>query len=207
MLCIPLERTWYRLQVLLAFTVIVTAGAVCLTADLLLFHIILRGKGLSTYEYILAAKDAFAAASSEEPPGRLADLCRRLPLCDSCMALRSTQRRPRRAGVSICRAIGTTLEAGQRARARRANARKIAPLPRPDDTDSWTSAAVPAAGGADAAVAPEQDEDVQVQESSPVDAPVQPYGKHACEEALGLRPAAAAAAEENVYVVAVDDQL
>lgn len=122
------------LQALLAFVVVVTAAALSLTGDLLLFHIILRIKGLTTYEYILAAKDDRAAAESPHGwrDGGTAAWLRQLPLCDSCMAIRATQRQPpaaRRAGVSVCRALGTTTEAGKQARERRLNRGRVAPLP------------------------------------------------------------------------------
>eukprot|EP00892_Ulva_mutabilis_P012532 jgi/Ulvmu1/9651/UM054_0083.1 len=130
---LPFATTVTGVRVLLAIVAIVTLCATCLTGDLLCFHLILRAKGLTTYEYILAAKDEPAGprnADGKRRCGTAAALCRRLPLCDSCVALCSIRQAPpsERAGISICRALGTTAEAGKQARQRRLKRGKVVPL-------------------------------------------------------------------------------
>lgn len=165
-------------QVLLALTAAVTAAALCLTADLLLFHAILHAKGLSTYDYILAAKDTFAA-DADSGGGRLAAACRGLPLCDSCTALQRVRSAPppRRAGVSVCRALGTSMAAGRRARARRVDTRRVVPLPQ----RCGDGAAVPVDDDAGAPAAPPSDTAVRMAEAGSDQSPVEVQ----CEGGVG----------------------
>jgi hypothetical protein len=103
-------------QVLLIAALATKIAGAILLADLLVFHIILRAKGLATYDYILATQEA----GGSECCGVNTKL---IPCVETCSTAPSCSN----ANISICRALQITSASGRSARWRK-NRRKIVPL-------------------------------------------------------------------------------
>lgn len=103
-------------QILLIGAILPNALGALLVADLLVFHIILRLKGLVTYDYILAAQ-------GQDDPECCGMNAKYLPCVGSCDVVA----RASKADISICRALRTSAEDAHQARWRK-QAGKVAPL-------------------------------------------------------------------------------
>lgn len=97
-----------------------------MVADLLVFHIILRFKGLATYDYVLATEDR----GGSECCGVSLKF---IPFVETCAAAPCCSK----VNISICRALQTTAESGRAARQRK-RANKVAPLPEEQDLKAGT---------------------------------------------------------------------
>jgi hypothetical protein len=104
------------MQVLLFTSMLPVALGSVLVADLLAFHIVLRIKGLVTYDYILATQ-------GQSDPECCGLNIKFVPFVGSCDAMT----RFNKAKISVCRALRTTAAEGQQARWRKQTG-KVAPI-------------------------------------------------------------------------------
>lgn len=105
-------------QVLLVTALATKLAGAVLVADLLLFHIILRLKGLGTYDYMLATQE------EKEGTKCCGVNLKFIPFVETCAAAPCCSK----VQISICRALQTSAESGKAARSRK-RAHKILPLP------------------------------------------------------------------------------
>ena len=121
-------------QVLLVAALATKVTGAVLVADLLLFHVILRLKGLATYDYVLATEDHVGK-----------ECCgvnlKFIPFAETCAAAPCYSK----VKISICRALQTTAEAGRAARSQK-RAHKIVPLPTQELDPSATPLETPVKG-------------------------------------------------------------